>query len=117
KDTLRLRIDPADRTGMLVIHAVDIRQTDGVGIYHWTPYSRQDVELNGVIFLNAGRALPDPVTFLLHADPSMIFPLTGRAEEYGAGVILEVELSALSPPAAAAVMGHVEGLCSLISNQ
>lgn len=123
-DTVRLRIDPSDHNGLIRLHAVDLRTTDGVELFHWTPFSRSDAALSGMMILNAGPHLPEPVTILLNADPMLVLPLPGdiggrlTAEDAGkttGPVMLELELSSLPPELFDAVAATLCDLAQLVS--
>ena len=139
-ETIKLRIDPSDHNGLIRLHAVDLRTSGGAELFHWTPFSRSDAELSGMMILNAGPRLPDPVTVLIDADPMLIFPLPAEVHENSAGpaveksarpvvekpagpvvqqstqkVVLELELSALPPEEFAIVGAMLRELAQLIS--
>ncbi|HWB90209.1 MAG TPA: hypothetical protein VG605_00090 [Puia sp.] len=97
-DTVKLRIDPSDHSGMVRLHSIDLRTADGAELFHWTPFSRSDAELSGMVILNAGPRLPEAVTILTNYDPMLVFPLpAGMRDRPPGAVVLEMELSALSP--------------------
>ena len=97
-DTVRLRIDPSDHNGLIRLHAIDLRTADGMELFHWTPYSRCDAEMSGMMILNAGPRLPDPVMLLTSCDPMLILSLPAGTGERAMGPVrLELEVSALPP--------------------
>jgi hypothetical protein len=83
---------------MVRLHSIDLRTADGAELFHWTPFSRSDAELSGMVILNAGPRLPEAVTILTNYDPMLVFPLpAGMCDRPPGAVVLEMELSALSP--------------------
>jgi hypothetical protein len=94
-DVTHLRIDPSDHPGLLCLHTISIRGATGEELFYWTPFSRSETGLDGVIILNAAPSLPEPMTILLNADPMLIFPLPDAIRLRPAGLLLlELELSA-----------------------
>ena len=94
EEVTRLRIDPSDHCGLVLIHAIHLT-CEGEELFYWTPWSRCGVELSGMMILNAGPSLPGPAAILLNHDPMMIFSLARGARKMPmAPVILEIEASA-----------------------
>jgi hypothetical protein len=114
-DVTRLRIDPSDHVGLLCIHAIDIRTAAGAELYHWTPFSRSEVECNGVVILSAMSGVSEPVSVLLDYDPMLIFSLpAGLAERMQGRAVLEIEVSALPEAMAETVLKTLSELCVLV---
>lgn len=112
-DIEKLRIDPSDHSGLVQLHAVHLR-SGGEELFYWTPYSRTEVELNGVLLLNAAPALPCPVMVLLNYDPMLVFTLPAINRKDGATpVVLEIEVSALTPALYGAVRNNLKLLSEL----
>ena len=94
-DVTHLRLDPSDHPGLLCLHSVSIYAATGEVLFYWTPFSRSETGLDGVVILNAAPLLPEPMTILLNADPMLIFPLPDTIRLRPAGLLLlELELSA-----------------------
>jgi len=113
-DVVKLRIDPTDHSGLVQLHAVHLRR-EGEELFYWTPYSRMEVELNGVMLLNAGPSLPCTVMVLLDYDPMLIFSVpSGLVLTGAAPVVLELEVSALAPEVYDAVRNSFMQLCEML---
>jgi hypothetical protein len=113
-DVVKLRIDPSDHSGLVQLHAVHLR-SEGEELFYWTPYSRMEVELNGVMLLNAAPSLPCPVMVLLNYDPMLIFSLPAVSPgDAAAPVVLELEVSALAPGLYDAVRNSFAQLCEML---
>jgi hypothetical protein len=113
-DIVRLRIDPSDHCGLLLFHALHLR-SEGNELFYWMPYSRTDVEVNGVLLLNGGASLPSPVMVLLDHDPMLIFPMPGvNRKDPAAPVVLEIEVSALTPALYGTVRNCFAQLCEML---
>jgi hypothetical protein len=113
-DTIRLRVDPSDHSGLVRIHSLNLRTSSGIELFHWTPYSRCELALDGIVILNAAPTLPEPVMILLNYDPMLVFSLPGAiGNTTQEPVELEIELSALSESLFEAVLGTLRELTGL----
>ncbi|HVS96780.1 MAG TPA: hypothetical protein VHE54_09845, partial [Puia sp.] len=113
-DITRLRIDPSDHSGLVHVHAIHL-QSEGEELFYWTPYSHADVELNGVMILQAAPALCCPVMILLNYDPMLIFSLPSITRKNPmAPVVLEIEVSVVSAVTSADVLNSLRQTCAML---
>lgn len=114
EDVVRLRIDPSDHSGLLLFYAVHLR-SEGQELFYWTPYSRLEVEVSGVLLLSTGPSLPCPLMVLLDYDPMLIFKLPElNLKDPAAPVVLEIEVSALTPALYGVVRNSFAQLCEML---
>jgi len=110
----RIRIDPSDHKGLLHVHAIHLR-CEGEELLYWTPFSRAELQLNGVMIVQAAPAETTPVMILQNFDPMLIFSLPQMTRKNPmAPIVLEIEVSALSQETSRDVLNGLGQMCAML---